>query len=52
MKAKFTWGILLNRRTWSERVEPGNTSPPIAIPKEFQEHTQILQPCLNIKSVD
>lgn len=29
-----TCGMLLNRRTWSERVDPGNTSPPIAIPNE------------------
>lgn len=29
---KNTCGMLLNRKTWSERVEPGKTSPPMAMP--------------------
>ena len=31
-----TCGMLLNRRMWSDRVEPGKTSPPIAIPKHVK----------------
>ena len=31
-----TCGMLLNRKIWSERVEPGNTSPPIAIPVQLK----------------
>lgn len=29
----ITCGMFSNRRIWSERVEPGKTSPPIAMPK-------------------
>ena len=36
-----TCGMLLNRKIWSERVEPGNTSPPIAIPVQLKNVNQI-----------
>lgn len=31
--------MLLNRQTWSESVEPGNTSPSIAIPAGKKNRT-------------
>jgi hypothetical protein len=40
MKEIFTCGMLLNRKTWSDRVEPGKTSPPIAMPITKKDITQ------------
>lgn len=31
-----TCGMLLKRRMWSDRVDPGKTSPPIAIPDHLK----------------
>lgn len=31
--------MLLNRKTWSESVEPGKTSPPMAMPTVKQDIT-------------
>lgn len=46
----ITCGMLLNRSTWSERVEPGNTSPPIAMPAKVSMHIQNLhEPKIEIK---
>lgn len=39
-KQKYTCGMLLNRKTWSESVEPGKASPPMSMPTVKQDITQ------------
>lgn len=47
-----TCGMLLNRRMWSDRVEPGKTSPPIAIPEYLTGiFKRVYSSCINFTCI-